>query len=1114
MNNTNSTDTPEDTLTDSVVYLIGSRAKILRELSNNTDEPITQRGLSSMDAMIRHQTSGAPYLVVPWADTESSAVNFNYFGVALNLALNLLYDWKFYVAHPSLIQQQATKQEVFHLDDFDIERSTGVYDLQWESFPLLLTNVAVPPSNSWNPFVKGVFFDDETNLAVMYMAPEQRDNAQSQIDAARSMLFYVAKVNTNNLCGPLGDTTLPYWFNLTQPTKNCYAPVIFYDDTTSSLSSFLDGMQEAETPFPPALVVYPNGIVPGYEDPTPINILHDNSTLMAQTMWVVSYNLSPESYHQQRIELGFNGTIVDVQLLSTDLSELPPEAMDSQYNISEEVLGAFLYFALEENVDKDVGKTGAMPAVSSVDGTRNRCYAGECEIGNLFTDALLHAGENLADVAFLPSFLFGGDGWPAGEVTIKDLWDAFPFLSNVCYGTMTGLSLFKLLDFSISQATFTDKITAAGGNLLQVAGMKIQYDLTLPTSRIYSIEIWDIDSGVFQPIERLKLYNFTTDASVCSSYDQFVKFVGDDLVLEGEIAGIEQNFETVQEITRYYLSALDKAYDTSLDGRLQEVQLVSSPGQGLNLIQTQSDCVKGSSYWKKDVLSCLPCPAYDRVAFQNRTMELDGTSHTARILKGEIVLVNEEAFEVRVDPRASSFPSWISVNKSSIARFAPGTRTPLQVAVNTEKLEAGTALATIAFTLADSGTHPGCAGEDLLLEVFTRVSPERQLNQLGPVAVFGFVVFGLVFLTAGFFAGWVQCHKKERVVTAMQPVFLTVLCFGVVVLGSTAVSLSIDDGLMSDEDCSRACMSIPWLVSNGFTITTAALFSKLWRINKLFGQGQFRRIQVREKDVLAPFAVLFVLNLIMLFVWTFVDPLTWTRNPVMNQPWNSYGSCSYGSGSVAIAMTAVIFFLNFVGFVGVCVQAFRARNISSEFSESKYLGIAIFSWAQLLIVGLPVYFLINDDNPTAKYSLVVALILAVCMSMLLVIFVPMLIVKSKGVARQNVHISGVSDATSTGAPKISTQSNPGYVASGAPKISGLSASSEISPHSNGASGVQNQSTAISANSFHEQDEKEKAVESTRQAELEVPSGEDDGAVSGSGPDAASQLSSGKASTQA
>jgi len=202
------------------------------------------------------------------------------------------------------------------------------------------------------------------------------------------------------------------------------------------------------------------------------------------------------------------------------------------------------------------------------------------------------------------------------------------------------------------------------------------------------------------------------------------------------------------------------------------------------------------------------------------------------------------------------------------------------------------------------------------------------------------------------------------------------------------VPLSIDDGLASNRGCDIACMATPWLISIGFTVAFSALFSKLWRINKLFNNRQCRRIKVQEKDVLLPFAVVFTLNFAVLLSWTLVDPLRWTRRTMNDEKWNTYGSCrgTATASKIFVGMTALV---NVSALAITCWQAYKARNIGDEFSESKNLGRALFSWVQLLVVGVPVLFLIDQDNVSAKFFLQIALLFAMCMSMFLFIFVPM-----------------------------------------------------------------------------------------------------------------------------
>jgi len=87
--------------------------------------------------------------------------------------------------------------------------------------------------------------------------------------------------------------------------------------------------------------------------------------------------------------------------------------------------------------------------------------------------------------------------------------------------------------------------------------------------------------------------------------------------------------------------------------------------------------------------------------------------------------------------------------------------------------------------------------------------PEENLNQLTTsVRATGLTVCGLIFALALFFGVWTRRNCKKRVVKASQSEFLYMICFGVVVLGSTLIPLSIDDGVASVEGCDTACISV------------------------------------------------------------------------------------------------------------------------------------------------------------------------------------------------------------------------------------------------------------------------------------------------------------------
>lgn len=177
-------------------------------------------------------------------------------------------------------------------------------------------------------------------------------------------------------------------------------------------------------------------------------------------------------------------------------------------------------------------------------------------------------------------------------------------------------------------------------------------------------------------------------------------------------------------------------------------------------------------------------------------------------------------------------------------------------------------------------------------------------NLLGNLKYVGFICFGVVAISALLCVVWTIKYRRGRVVKAAQPFFLFMVAGGVALLSSALIPLSFEDDGLSGFDMDSdttfkvgICMSVPWLAFLGLTITFSALFSKTWRVNRLFhSKGRHARVQVAERDVLAPFGVMMTANIVVLTCWTIFDPLTYTRQfeegtDYWNREIASYGAC-------------------------------------------------------------------------------------------------------------------------------------------------------------------------------------------------------------------------------
>jgi hypothetical protein len=100
---------------------------------------------------------------------------------------------------------------------------------------------------------------------------------------------------------------------------------------------------------------------------------------------------------------------------------------------------------------------------------------------------------------------------------------------------------------------------------------------------------------------------------------------------------------------------------------------------------------------------------------------------------------------------------------------------------------------------------------------------------------------------------------------------------------------------------------------------------------------------VTSKENFVAFSMLFVLNFLIMLVWTLVVPVEYKIHVVEGEEWKFYCNCTSmdaGGWSFLVLTTG----LNFFALVLACYQAYQARNISDEYSEtSKSLGIAVFS---------------------------------------------------------------------------------------------------------------------------------------------------------------------------
>lgn len=231
----------------------------------------------------------------------------------------------------------------------------------------------------------------------------------------------------------------------------------------------------------------------------------------------------------------------------------------------------------------------------------------------------------------------------------------------------------------------------------------------------------------------------------------------------------------------------------------------------------------------------------------------------------------------------------------------------------------------------------------------------------------GYIMFGINALAVVFCGTWLFLHRTEKRVKMAQPFFLGLVLLGCLISSSTILAFMQQAG--TDETHSL-CMLIPWLYSVGFSVSFGTLFTKIYRVHKVYRSAmRMRRVQVTLLSAVRWIALVLCIDMGILILWQVQDPLEWTRTVTMSDQ-NGYvlesmGMCHSGTWAwFAIAIGAFHFLLVSIA----AYMCFRTRAVPNCLSGARGVTVAMLSNFQIFLVAGPLLFLVGSD-PDASFFL-------------------------------------------------------------------------------------------------------------------------------------------------
>jgi hypothetical protein len=177
---------------------------------------------------------------------------------------------------------------------------------------------------------------------------------------------------------------------------------------------------------------------------------------------------------------------------------------------------------------------------------------------------------------------------------------------------------------------------------------------------------------------------------------------------------------------------------------------------------------------------------------------------------------------------------------------------------------------------------------------------------------------------------------------------------------------------------------------------------------------QARRQKVTYFQVLWPIFILFGAIVLVLTLWTAIDPLQWVRTEIDGAyPPESKGQCA--------SATFHAYFWPCAGLIGVptlctIIAVWRTKDISQDLSDTSVTFYLVVTQFQAWLLGVPVLVVLGSASVDAEYLGRVLLIWLFAIAPLLIVLWPTIyrtiakrVTPNAKPRRSSVHISGLSD---------------------------------------------------------------------------------------------------------
>ncbi|XP_067036443.1 gamma-aminobutyric acid type B receptor subunit 2-like [Acropora muricata] len=294
--------------------------------------------------------------------------------------------------------------------------------------------------------------------------------------------------------------------------------------------------------------------------------------------------------------------------------------------------------------------------------------------------------------------------------------------------------------------------------------------------------------------------------------------------------------------------------------------------------------------------------------------------------------------------------------------------------------------------LWEGNKPPKCQIKKLQLQ---RYLPKDVVHCMDSLFALG-IVLSTAFLCFNF------NYRNVRIIRMSSPNLNNIIILGCILIYASGILIGIDEENVSAKVNAKVCQASTWVASFGFTMAFGALFSKTWRVHRIFLKKTQRMI-IQDYQLILIVVLLLIVDTCILLTWQLTDPLFLAIrkfpteiDPVSDiavYPFQTY--CTSNNESVWMGLV-----FGYKGFLLVfCTYlAWETRKVHiPALNDSKQIGFAVYNIVVPCAIAIPLLnFLKSHTN--LVYALSAVLVIFCTTVTQCLIFVPKIVVmmRTKG----------------------------------------------------------------------------------------------------------------------